>query len=150
MMVIDWACWFWHRVVSKGDQVSVVRVGLMSPQSSHVDHMYVALILQPYIHPSISILNQVAIRVPFNEVGSTRLCRTTTLQESLSSGLTLAMPHPSITVFIHSTHVLRGLPFSLVPAGGKLMIDLLQCIKYGHTIWATSATYQLKALLEYR
>ena len=38
----------------------------------------------------------------------------------------LAKPHLSISVFTHSDHVLRGLPFFLVPASWKFVIDLTQ------------------------
>ena len=44
------------------------------------------------IHPSISILYQGAVCVPFYGIGSTRLCQTPALHASLSSGSTPARP----------------------------------------------------------
>ena len=59
-------------------------------------------------------------------VGSTRLCRTPVLHASLSSGSTPARPHLMTSVFTHSNHVFRDLPFFLVPGIWKFVIDFIQ------------------------
>ena len=59
-------------------------------------------------------------------VGSTRLCRTPALHASLSSGSTPARPHLMTSVFTHSNHVFRDLPFFLVPGIWKFVIDFIQ------------------------
>ena len=59
-------------------------------------------------------------------VGSTRLCRTPALHASLSSRSTPARPHLMTSVFTHSNHVFRDLPFFLVPGIWKFVIDFIQ------------------------
>ena len=78
------------------------------------------------IHPSIHIHSRLRCCVPFNGVGSTRLCRTPALQASLSDGSKPARPHLSTSVFTHSDHVLSGLPFFLMLGSRKFVIDLTQ------------------------
>ena len=64
--------------------------------------------------------------VSVSHFGSTRLCWTPALPASLSSGSTPARPHKLTSVFTHSGHVFRGLPFFLEPGSGKFVIDLIR------------------------
>ena len=75
-------------------------------------------IFHPSIHPSIhsSPFKIKVLSVSHSMgVGSIRLCRTPALHASLSSGSMPAWPHSLASVFTHSDHVFRGLPFFLVP-----------------------------------
>ena len=65
---------------------------------------------------------------------------TLVLHASLSSGSMPARPHLLTSVFIHSDHVFRGLPFFLVPGILKFGIDWIQDMS--HCTWPYHLSHQ--------
>ena len=71
-------------------------------------------------------LDQGAVHVSSNGVGSTRLCWPLALPASRSCGSTPVTQQSLISVSTHSDHVFLGLPFPLGPGSRRSETDLIQ------------------------